>query len=226
LILDELAQIRPDAAAQAAYLLANGSGRQRASGYGRARPAEPWKLSFLSSGEISLEQKVAERSGAPQVREGQAVRLIDLPADAGRGHGIYENLHGLADGAALSDALNQATEQSMGDIAAEFAGAIANDVEQARPFLRTEQERFVRSNLPDEADGIVRRVYANLGFLAAATELATRKGILPWRPGSGHAGIGICAYAWFSASRLRSGMNHPHALAQAWLTENTARLTP
>ena len=201
LVIDELAQIRADAAAQAAYLLANGAGRQRAHGSGRARPAEHWKLTFLSSGEISLEEKVAERSGAPQVREGQAVRLIDLPADAGRGHGIYENLHGLADGAALSDALNQATEQSMGDIAAEFAGAIANDVEQARPFLRTEQERFVRSNLPDEADGIVRRVYANLGFLAAATELATRKGILPWRPGSGHAGIGICAHAWVTADR-------------------------
>lgn len=226
LIIDELAQIRPDAAAQAAYLLANGAGRQRAQGSGRARPAEHWKLTFLSSGEISLEEKVAERSGAPQVREGQAVRLIDLPADAGRGHGIYEDLHGFADGAALSDALNQATEQSMGDIADEFAGAIANDVEKARAFLRTEQERFVRSSLPDEADGIVRRVYANLGFLAAATELATRKGILPWRPGGGHAGIGVCAHAWFSAWRLRSGMNRPHALAQAWLAENIARLTP
>lgn len=226
LIIDELAQIRPDAAAQAAYLLANGAGRQRAQGSGRARPAEHWKLTFLSSGEISLEEKVAERSGAPQMREGQAVRLIDLPADVGCGHGIYEDLHGFADGAALSDALNQATEQSMGDIADEFAGAIANDVEKARAFLRTEQERFVRSSLPDEADGIVRRVYANLGFLAAATELATRKGILPWRPGGGHAGIGVCAHAWFSAWRLRSGMNRPHALAQAWLAENIARLTP
>lgn len=226
LILDELAQIRPDAAAQAAYLLANGSGRQRANGAGRARPAEHWKLTFLSSGEISLEQKVAERSGAPQMREGQAVRLIDLPADAGYGHGIYEDLHGFAHGAGLSDALNRATEASMGDVADEFTGAIANDVEQARAFLRTEQERFVRSSLPDGADGIVRRVYANLGFLAAATELATRKGILPWRPGSGHAGIGVCARAWFSAWRLRSGMNRPHALAQAWLMANIARLTP
>ena len=110
LILDELAQIRPEAAAQAAYLLANGSGRQRASGSGRPLPTAHWQLTFLSSGEISLEEKVAERSGAPQMREGQAVRLIDLPADAGSGHGIYENLYGFASGAALSDALNRATK--------------------------------------------------------------------------------------------------------------------
>ena len=226
LILDELAQIRPEAAAQAAYLLANGSGRQRASGSGRARPAGLWQLTFLSSGEISLEQKVAERSGAPQVREGQTVRLIDLPADAGRGHGIYEDLHGFADGAALSDALNQATEASMGDVADEFARAIADGVEQARAFLLLERESFVRSNLPDEADGIVRRVYSNLGFLAAATELATRKGILPWRLGSGHMGIGICARAWLSAGRLRSETVNPLAIARNWLVTNKNRLTP
>ncbi|HWV19871.1 MAG TPA: DUF927 domain-containing protein [Devosia sp.] len=225
LILDELAQIRPEAAAQAAYLLANGSGRQRASGSGRARPAGLWQLTFLSSGEISLEQKVAERFGAPQVREGQAVRLIDLPADAGRNQGIYEDLHGFADGAALSDALNQATEASMGDVSDEFAKAIADDVEQARAFLGTEQARFVRSNLPDEADGIVRRVYSNLGFLAAATELATRKGILPWRPGSGHMGIGVCARAWLSIWRWRSGTIDLFALARQWLVANRNSLT-
>lgn len=51
-------------------------GRQRAGGSGRARPAGLWQLTFLSGGAISL--------------EGQAVRLIDPPADAGRNQGIYE----------------------------------------------------------------------------------------------------------------------------------------
>ena len=160
------------------------------------------------------------------MREGQAVRLIDLPADAGCGHGIYENLHGHISGAALSDDLNRAAEASRDDIAVKYARAIADDIEHARAFMISEREIFLQRHLPVEADGIVGRVYSNFGFLAAATELATRTGILPWSPGSGHAGIGICAHAWLSAWRLRSGINHPHALARTWLTENIAHLTP
>lgn len=226
LMLDELAQVRPEAAAQAAYLLANGSGRQRANGSGRALPTAQWQLTFLSSGEISLEEKVAERSGAPLMREGQAVRLIDLPAEAGCGHGIYENLHGHISGAALSDALNRATEASMDDIAVKYARAIADDIEQARAFLISEREFFVRKHLPAEADGIVGRVYSNFGFLAAATELATQKGILPWSRGSGHTGIDVCAQAWFAAWGNRSDTSETLAVARAWLAAKVGTLTP
>ncbi|WP_332700984.1 TOPRIM and DUF927 domain-containing protein [Devosia sp.] len=226
LVLDELAQISADAAAQAAYILANGAGRQRANGAGRALPQQSWQLTFLSSGEIALEDKVAERAGSPTVREGQAVRLIELPADAGHGHGIFENLHGCPDGAALSDALSRAAEMSTGDVAKAFAQALARDIVEARSTLVNERERFIRDHLPAQTDGIVRRVYANLGLLAAACEVATQAGVLPWRPGSGRDGIAVGARAWLEVWRQRSQAQSPLAAARVWLADHREKLTP
>ena len=54
LILDELSQIDPKVAGEAAYLLANGQGKMRASKNGTAKQAARWKLLFLSAGEESL----------------------------------------------------------------------------------------------------------------------------------------------------------------------------
>ena len=53
LILDELSQIDPKEAGEAAYLLANGQGKARASRTGAARQAARWRLLFLSAGEDS-----------------------------------------------------------------------------------------------------------------------------------------------------------------------------
>ena len=51
---------RPKDAGEAAYMLANGSGKSRSSRDGSARKAAKWRLLFLSSGEIGLADKVAE----------------------------------------------------------------------------------------------------------------------------------------------------------------------
>ncbi len=50
LILDEIGQIDPNSAGEAAYLLANGQGKARASRNGLARSAQRWRLLFLSAG--------------------------------------------------------------------------------------------------------------------------------------------------------------------------------
>jgi uncharacterized protein (DUF927 family) len=54
LILDELSQIEPREAGEAAYLLANGQGKNRASKLGTLRTTNRWSLLFLSAGEESL----------------------------------------------------------------------------------------------------------------------------------------------------------------------------
>lgn len=51
---------------------------------------------FLSTGEISLGDKLAE--DGRRVTAGQQVRVIDLQADAGAGLGLFETLHGARDG--------------------------------------------------------------------------------------------------------------------------------
>lgn len=44
-----------------------------------------------------------------RVRPGQEVRLADLPADAGAGYGLFEQLQGHSDGGAFAGALLDAT---------------------------------------------------------------------------------------------------------------------
>jgi hypothetical protein len=46
------------------------------------RNRQEWRLSFLSSGEVTLEDKICD-NGNSRTMAGQLVRVIDLPADAG-----------------------------------------------------------------------------------------------------------------------------------------------
>jgi putative DNA primase/helicase len=108
LILDELGQLDPKIAGEAAYMLANGEGKARAARGGAARAVYTWRLLFLSAGEISLADHM--RSGGKQVQAGQETRLADIPADAGKGLGVFDTLRGFSGGNALSRALTEAAK--------------------------------------------------------------------------------------------------------------------
>ena len=71
----------------AAYMLVNGVGKARARRDGLARPAAAWRLLFLTSGEVRLGDHM--REVGKRTRAGQEIRLADLPADAGAGHGLF-----------------------------------------------------------------------------------------------------------------------------------------
>jgi uncharacterized protein (DUF927 family) len=83
LCLDELSQIDAKAAGAAAYMLANNSGKTRANRNGESRTPQHWRNFFISSGEISLADKLGEDGRNGRAAAGQQVRVIDIPADAG-----------------------------------------------------------------------------------------------------------------------------------------------
>lgn len=72
LALDELGEISGRDAGNAAYMLANGAGKARADRSGAARPARRWRAAVLSSGEISLADKVAEAALGVRCNMGQS----------------------------------------------------------------------------------------------------------------------------------------------------------
>lgn len=88
LILDELGQVDAKQAGEIAYMLANGSGKQRANRIGKACNKARWRSLFLSSGEIDLAQHMQETG--KQARTGQQIRLLSFNSNAEKGHGIYE----------------------------------------------------------------------------------------------------------------------------------------
>ena len=114
-VLDEIGQVSADALGAIAYMLANGQAKRRMTRDGAARATAAWSLLFLSTGEIGLDDKIREskRSGG-RVMAGQQVRVLDLPADAGAGHGVFDHLAGFPSGQALADHLKAAAATHYG----------------------------------------------------------------------------------------------------------------
>ncbi len=80
LSLDELGEVSAKDAEAAAYMLGNGQGKGRSTARGNALASSKWKVVFLSTGEISLAERMAEAGIA--YMEGQAVRCMISPSMA------------------------------------------------------------------------------------------------------------------------------------------------
>lgn len=109
--LDELSQLDPREAGPTAYMLSNGQGKSRASRSGAARIATTWKVIYLSTGEVGLAGLMIDARQARAPMAGQEVRILDVPADAGKGMGLFEALHGEPSPEALAPTLESVIER-------------------------------------------------------------------------------------------------------------------
>jgi len=209
LCLDEIGQVAPSAAAGIAYMLANGQGKGRARKDGSSRPMIAWRVIFLSTGELTYEQKVREEKNQ-RFMAGQSVRVVDIPADAGAGLGAFEILHGFRDGKAFSEHLNRATTTYYGLPFRRYLELLTADIDRFKDKASVWLRRFEAEACPSHADGQVKRGANRFGLLAAAGELATEMGILPWRPGSALWAAKRCFWDWIAA---RGGMRSAEMLA-------------
>ncbi|WP_096704236.1 DUF927 domain-containing protein [Magnetospirillum sp. 15-1] len=196
LCVDEMAEVTPPAAAAAAYMLSNGMGKSRATKTGDARAASEWRTLFLSSGEISLGDKIAEDGRGRKAAAGQQARLVDIAADAGVGYGLYEYLHGLQAGNILSDTIKAAATEHYGHAARAFLELLTADLDGAIAAVTTTRNAFLQTHCPPGSDGQVSRVAARFGLVAAAGELAAAWCILPWPTGEAMRAAATCFRAW------------------------------
>lgn len=194
LMLDEISQGEGRVVDALAYMLAGGAGKGRANRNGIARPVARWRVFFISTGEVGLAEKLAE--AGLRVRAGQLVRLIELPADAGAGWGVFENLHGFDNGAALADELKQATAQHTGHAGPTFVAGIVDRLPEIVSAIGNARNKWLEENLPARADGQVRRAAAKLGLIAAAGELAATILDLPWPKDAASSAAATCLKEW------------------------------
>jgi putative DNA primase/helicase len=199
LCLDELSQLAAKDAGEAAYMLANGSGKSRSSRDGSARKAAKWRVLFLSSGEIGLADKVAEDGRGKRLAAGQQVRIVDIAADAGAGMGMFENLHNFPSAEAFARHLRSAAYQHYGVAARQYLGAIVPEIDDLRKQVGPIMKGFSEQYVPDGADGQVERVAQRFALIAMGGELAQQRGILPWQPGESIAAAGKCFEDWLRA---------------------------
>lgn len=194
LVLDEMGEVDAKEAGSIAYMIGNGVGKARANRSGDTRPRKTWRLLFLSSGEVGLAQHMTE--GGKAARAGQEVRLIDLPADAGSGLGVFEQLHDFASGGDLANALKEATRTHYGTAGLAFIDSVATNIAILPPQLKHAIAGFIDEYLPDNAGGQAARVCARFAIMAAAGEIATAYGITGWEAGTAKKAAALCFREW------------------------------
>jgi uncharacterized protein (DUF927 family) len=213
LILDELAQVDPRDAGEISYLLANGSGKHRARRDGLSKKAATWRLLFLSAGEIGLADHMLQ--AGKKARAGQEVRLADIPADAGHGAGIFEDLHEFTTGAELADHLNRQVSNFYGTaLGAYLRNLVLAPSEEIKKRIDTLRFDFLKEHLPTGADGQARRVASRLALIAAGGELATTYGITGWERGTAINAAATCLKAWIGRRGGAGSQEETAALAQ------------
>ncbi len=214
LCLDELSECDPRAAANAAYMLANGRGKSRADRSGDGRPKVEWRLLFLSTGEVTLSERLAEDRLAPKARAGQDVRLLNVPADAEARLGVFETLHGAASPAALADAIREACSRSYGHLGRAFVEVLAREPAVAREAVSAIRKAFLQAHCPPRADGQVQRAAGRFALIAAAGEFAASRGILAWPQGEAVRGVAACFRSWLEARGTSGSAEDATAAAQ------------
>lgn len=219
LCLDELGQVDGREAGEIAYMLANGQGKSRARRNGSGRPPATWRVLFLSTGEQALADKIAE--GGRRIKAGQEVRLVDLPADAGLGLGLFEDLHGFASAQSLADHLHRAVDSFYGTAARVYLQRITIHLEELGMAVNHVAQDFVAKHCPAGSDGQVRRVATRFGLVAAAGELAGTTGVLPWSEGEAEGAAAVCFQAWLEQrggagpAEVRAGLEQVRRFLQA-----------
>ncbi len=182
LVLDELGEVKGRDLSEAAYLLANGKGKKRLGGFGMEIPIQRWKLPILSSGEISIAEKIAE--GGQRIQAGQEVRLINVVADAGL-YGAFDDLHGFVNGAEFSKLLKAKCGAIHGTAGPAFVEWLLQNKKKVEAEVQRVEQLFMAKIAEQHkmtGDGVTIRAAKWFALVAAAGELATEAGLTGWVP--------------------------------------------
>jgi hypothetical protein len=143
---------------------------------------------------------LAEASGR-KARAGQLVRLLDVPAERGKGFGVFDNGGPDGDAATLAKAINRAATTAYGAAGPAFVRKLISD-SVTGDDVRGLVDQFVRATIPADADGQVERAAQRFGLISAAGELAARFGIVAWPAGAARDAAAWALERWIE---LRGG---------------------
>ncbi len=212
LLLDEIAQVDPKVVGDTVYMLANETGKGRATQTAIARKVATWRVLFLSDGEISLANHM-EQAGKG-TKAGHDVRMAHIPADAGKGFGVYETLHHFGSGAALSDHLVDMAHRNYGTAGMAFIEYAVQYVKQLSDGLADRVGKLAQEMCPPSSHGQVSRVATRFALVGEAGEIATRAGITGWDKGEATAAARTCFAAWLEGRGGAGNVEHASILQQ------------
>lgn len=180
------------------------------------RETAEWRVLFLSDGEITLDDKIRESRRGARRMAGQAVRVIDIAADAGKGFGLFDHIGDCSSGREFSESLLRATEQYFGTAALTYLGCLTADVPGVTGRLKSNIDAFVKEHANDKRrPGRARRqAFRSPGCLRRTCHGVGHPSMEPWRGDGGRAAMfprmaGSSGHTWPSRDRAGNRTSAP-----------------
>lgn len=190
--LDEISECDPKVVGKAVYMLANGQGKGRSTTTGHNRTAKTWRIIFLSNGEESLQNFMAQ--AGQKTNAGIEVRVAHIDADAGKGLKTFDSLVLADTGAAQADKIKELSQAYYGVAGIAWLEHITSDKAATTATARQLVNDFM-SNYSDLAPQAY-RVAKRFAIVAAAGEMATLAGITGWQAGQATTAVMTCLDNW------------------------------
>ncbi len=190
--LDEISECDPKVVGKAVYMLANGQGKGRSTTTGHNRIAKEWRIIFLSNGEESLQNFMAQ--AGQKTNAGIEVRVAHIDADAGKGLKTFDSLVLADTGAAQADKIKELSQAYYGVAGIAWLEHITSDKAATTATARQLVSDFM-SNYSDLAPQ-AHRVAKRFAIVAAAGEMATLAGITGWQAGQATTAVMTCLDNW------------------------------
>lgn len=187
MLLDEMGQCEPEALSRVVYMISNGSTKTRSKKDGEQQPAVHFTTLALSTGEIGIEAKLAEKR--IQAKGGQLLRMGELDADRGKGLATFDVLNINPDtgqkfknGAEQAEYLKTQARENCGVVIDAFLSELVRDLGRyimaIGKFKETWTKQLNRTTRQPEIDRMIKRlstVYA-AGMVASSIEILPYKG--------------------------------------------------
>jgi len=190
--LDEISECDPKIVGKTVYMLANGQGKGRSTTTGHNRTAKTWRIIFLSNGEESLQNFMAQ--AGQKTNAGIEVRVAHIDADAGKGLKTFDSLVLADTGAAQADKIKELSQAYYGVAGIAWLEHITSDKAATTATARQLVSDFM-SNYSDLAPQ-AHRVAKRFAIVAAAGEMATLAAITGWQAGQATTAVMTCLDNW------------------------------
>jgi len=170
-------------------------------------------------------------SQGTRIKAGQEVRLVDIPGDAGKGLGCWEEVPEGLTPAGFTQHLKSVSMKYYGTAIRRFLELMSEDTH--RSFMRDGFEQSRRKlepvHLPEDADGQVQRVFQRFILVGHAGELAISMGILPFTPDACMKAAMHCCDGWLTNRGTSGSREVDEGLRKVRLfleTNQDSRFTP
>ncbi len=190
--LDEISDSDAKAVGRIIYMLGNGTGKGRSTVTGHNRTTKTWRIIFLSNGEESLQNFMAQ--AGQKTNAGIEVRVAHIDADAGKGLKTFDSLVLADTGAAQADKIKELSQAYYGVAGIVWLEHITSDKAATTATARALVSDFMSqySDLAPQAHRVAKR----FAIVAAAGEMATSADITGWQAGQATTAVRVCLDNW------------------------------